>query len=170
MTDEEITKFIENRTMPNGEVVAVEVSVTPVGQGEEKDRMSFNLMMVHEHEGDQPMQADARGSYLLNNKETSYRRLMKVGTTPMKLDLGWVSSCPGVIMIKNNAGEGLNRIPSPEQAELFRKQHILVRFDGHKGLIVRSKRCQIFEPIDHSSVTLESTEGIVPFVLWVFPD
>lgn len=83
--------------------------------------------------------ADARGptdlpglgfSRALSSDEQPYLRRIAVGEEWQPLDVGWVHH-PAHVVVKNHAGEGLQRVPTNEQRAEIAAKVVLLAFSEH---------------------------------------
>lgn len=72
--------------------------------------------------------AESRFSRLLETlEEQPYVRRMKVSEEWAPLDCGWLNEC-SMLMLVNEEGRGLDKIPTQEEQKLINKRIIEVRF------------------------------------------
>lgn len=116
-----------------------------------------NIISYVEANGNSPVTADARFSYLVESEDRPYGpRTTKIGQTKEQVDLGWITQ-PGIIAIKNTSDNKLTKL------ELF-------VMDNYKlceipfGLAI-----QIPFPVQHIGLAIRGKDGDGKYTVTAFP-
>lgn len=132
---------------------------------ETHDRMTAALTIHHESLGENPVSVESRWWDLLETREQPYERRIVVTPEGVDMDFGHVQN-PGMVVIQNRTGQGLQTNPSEEQKKDNRLQ-ILIIEPG--GWIVRPGRAHVGDVSHCDKLRMRSLRGDLRITVVVFP-
>lgn len=156
------------------------MSVKPRGEMEpvmmepglvDSDRVTVNLHVHYEQEGEAPVGVNLVASRYTETQEQPYVRKLKIGEEWTKLDLKWVEDNVGLIVIHNRAGQLRSTNPTPEEAEEDAKKIVWVGCGENipsDDWKIRPGFPMVAEP-DVSNVWVRSAFGEVPITVTATP-
>lgn len=127
------------------------------------DRVTMNVMVRHEHRGDQPLGVDLVGfTRKLNDKEQPYQRRFTVGEIWKKIDYSWLKDL-GVsfVVLENLEGRDLQIRPSEEERKAIDSKIVEVAYRQESkesdllypgGMLVKS-------PVDNATIYARCRSG-----------
>src|SRR5258708_7459683 len=111
-------------------------------------RITAQLIIHHESCTNGPTEIRGSMQIVCESDEQPYIRHVKVGPSWAKLDTGWVAK-PGVVLLRNKTGVGLQTNPTQAERDLFKRQFLRVAIGPHPpGFIVRPGWVFHIEPED----------------------
>lgn len=154
--------------VPKSEVLLPVSAVPTVRQ----DRVTITFQLSHEHVGASPFSVAQSFATLLQQQEQPYHRRITLldDGVPIPLDTGWINT-PGMLVIDNKSGTGLQVNPSPEERERMANQVIRVLVNDIPCFVVRPGRF-LFVELDRAAaphIALQAEGGVVPCCVYVLP-
>lgn len=149
------------------------IQPVPLNPTVQKDRMTVNYTIVHEHRGDQPHAVMMVNAKLCEETEQPYDRRFDLEERVVSLsDIGcwfdWAKA--GTVVIANLEGRDAVAYPTEEERAILDKKSIEISAgEGLKLLVPAGWSQPIFFPADHSALQIRSLSGKVKCRVTVLP-
>lgn len=140
----------------------------------EPSRLTVVTTVYHQVSDEEPVSFESKFDRTLLTDESSYKRRMKVTEAWTRLDSGYLEKA-SMVSIANHAGQGLQQIPTYEEAARIKTQHVEV------GILCSEANplafCSIppgeemrFQPSDVAAIWLRCVTGETRVSTVVFPE
>ncbi len=133
-----------------------------------KNRLTVIETVYHQTTTAEPDSIESRFERELISDEQPYRRTTKVGEDWTPLDFGWIEEV-GMIVIQNNEGKGLTKIPTPEEKEELAAKVLEISADPSNSWIVRPGESFRGEPAGKRTLCIRSRSGTTHFNVYAIP-
>ncbi len=95
-----------------------------------KNRVTVVEQVAFQPFGEQPVSVSRAYARELDSDQQFYKRTLKVGEEWQRLDCGWLDECDiGLIVICNEAGTNLQRVPTKEERAAIEAQVLEVSYN-----------------------------------------
>ncbi len=135
-----------------------------------KNRLTVVETVYHQTATGEPDSIASSFFRELDSDEQPYRRKTKVGEEWTPLDLGWIKEA-GMLVICNDEGKGLTKIPTPEEKEELAKKVLLLGFaiEGCHFGAFRILPGESFRGSPTTNLYLLSCYGVTRFTVYAIP-
>ena len=140
----------------------------------EPSRLTVVTTVYHQVSDEEPISFESKFDRTLLSDESPYKRRMKISSAWTRLDRGCLEKA-SMVSITNHAGQGLQQIPSFEEAARIKTQHVEVGIlcsEAHPSAF-----CSIppgeevrFQPSDVTGIWMRCVTGETRVSTVVFPE
>lgn len=153
--------------------IAPKVRVMPKPVLEDKDRVTINFTLTHEHCCVDPVHLSLSCFYYPKQIEQPYQRRIKLTQEWVPLNAAWLQEIAGVVVIRNMTGGSKGVLPTDEQKAEMAKAIVTVCPKGtdpeKTGRRIRPGHFDFCEPVNISEWVMRCEHGTAEVVLDVMP-
>ena len=131
-------------------------------------RLTVVEHVYHQIQGDAPTSIEAKYSTPLESDEQVYTRQTIATETPEQLDIGWIKDWQ-LLIIENNAGKNLQKIPTEEQKQDIAQRVIQITSGDTPIALIYPGTSARFCPADLKSLDVRCLHGSARYVLHIIP-